>query len=117
MIGEDVRQHRRTMRVAWSAVAALALLAGTAATAAFVAVQQRNVAREQRALAEERQKLAEAREIVARAELLRSGRPELHPAGLLLAAEGLKRLAEVGAPTWEADLALRTGGRLAAQRC
>jgi WD40 repeat protein len=42
LVGEHIRQHRRTMRFARGAVAALALLTVTALVAAFVAVGQRN---------------------------------------------------------------------------
>jgi WD40 repeat protein len=45
LIGEDVRQHRRTRRIAGAAVATLGVLLASAVTAAIVAVQQRNAAR------------------------------------------------------------------------
>jgi WD40 repeat protein len=54
LIGEDVRQHRRTRRLSAAAVATLAALLVGAVAAAVVAVQQRNVAREQQRIAEER---------------------------------------------------------------
>jgi hypothetical protein len=42
--GDDVRQHRRTRRLAWSGVAILAVLFFVAASAGYIALQQRNVA-------------------------------------------------------------------------
>jgi TIR domain len=44
--GDDVRQHRKTRRLAWSGVAVLAVLFFVAASAAYVAFQQRNIAME-----------------------------------------------------------------------
>jgi WD40 repeat protein len=57
---EEVRQHRRTVRIARAAAAALATLAVAAAVAAVLAVQQRNTAREQLRLSQSRQLAAEA---------------------------------------------------------
>ena len=45
LLGEDVRQHRRTRRIAGAAVATLSVLLVTAATAAWFAIEQRNAAR------------------------------------------------------------------------
>lgn len=45
LIGEDVRQHRRTRRLAGAAIATLGVLLASAVTAAVFAVQQRNAAR------------------------------------------------------------------------
>ncbi|MGI5526861.1 hypothetical protein ACQEVX_05340 [Streptomyces syringium] len=45
LIGEELRQHRRTKRIAYSAVAMVTALAITATISAVVAVQQRNQAR------------------------------------------------------------------------
>src|SRR5205823_1118047 len=50
---EDLRQHRRTLRIAWSAVALLSLLAVALGLAAFYATGQRNLAREQTVIARE----------------------------------------------------------------
>lgn len=55
LIGEDIRQHRRTMRLARSAVASLAALALLASSAAVIAVQQRDEARSQARRATSRQ--------------------------------------------------------------
>lgn len=60
LFGEDVRQHRRTVRLARSAIASLATLAILATTAAVVAVDRGNQARRQARLALSRQLAAEA---------------------------------------------------------
>jgi WD40 repeat protein len=101
MIGEDIRQYRRTRRLAWAPSIALFVLAAAASTAAVVAVGQRNVA-------EHRRQIAVGREMVIRAEQLRGERPELHQASMLLGVEGLRRLERLGASTREADRALRS---------
>ncbi|MEU6117058.1 TIR domain-containing protein [Streptomyces sp. NPDC047117] len=61
LIGEDIRQHRRSRRHVLLTTAVLAALAVIAALAAVTAVQQRNTAREQTALAEVRQYAAQSR--------------------------------------------------------
>jgi WD40 repeat protein len=53
LIGEDIRQYRRTWRIAAAAVIALALFAATATVNGYLAVQQRNEARRQQQVAEE----------------------------------------------------------------
>ena len=55
LVGEDVRLHRRAMRLARGAVALLVLLTAIAAIGAVVAVIQRNTARDQSSLATARQ--------------------------------------------------------------
>lgn len=50
--GEDVRQHRRTVRIAWSAAATLAVLTVAAVVAGGVAVVNAHRAEERRILAE-----------------------------------------------------------------
>jgi WD40 repeat protein len=50
---EDLRQHRRTLRIAWSAVALLSLLAVGLGLAAIYATRQSNVARQQTTIAKE----------------------------------------------------------------
>ena len=77
MIGEDVRQHRRTLRTARAAGGILTVLALGAATAAFLAVRARDEARRET-------RLATAREVAAQSDLAaRDGRLDL---ALLLAA-------------------------------
>ena len=51
MIGEDVRQHRRTLRVARAAGVTLVVALVIAVTSAVIAVEQRNRARDERNLA------------------------------------------------------------------
>ena len=53
LIGEDVRQHRRTRRLAMAAVGVLAAMLIAAIVAALAAIQQRNLARAERVIAEE----------------------------------------------------------------
>lgn len=77
--GEDVRQHRRTKRIAWSAVASLAVLTVAAVAAAGIAVYNANQA-EQRRIQAEAQRLAAQ----SRTEL---ERPDL---AFLLAAHGYR---------------------------
>lgn len=60
LMGEDVRQHRRTVRLARSAVALLAALALVAGGSAVVAVGQRNDAQAKARLALSRQLAAQA---------------------------------------------------------
>ncbi len=60
LFGEDVRQHRRTLRWVRGTVAVLAALALLASAAAVVAVRQSNTARARAAIAEARQYAAEA---------------------------------------------------------
>ena len=60
LIGEDIRLHRRAIRLARATGAALVLLAAAATLAAVVAVGQRNAAREQTQLALSRQLAATA---------------------------------------------------------
>ncbi|GIM96820.1 hypothetical protein [Paractinoplanes toevensis] len=60
LIGEDVRQHRRTMRWVRSAIAVLAGLLVLAVAAAWIAVRQRDVAQDRAAVAEARQYAAES---------------------------------------------------------
>ena len=53
--GDDVRQHRRTRRLAWSAGIGLGVLAVAASASAVIAVQQRNEAELRRQVATSRQ--------------------------------------------------------------
>ena len=81
LVGEDVRQHRRAMRLARTAVALLVSLAAVAAVAAVVAVGQRNEARDQ-------SDLATARQIAATSNSLLQSRLDV---ANTLAAEGYGR--------------------------
>jgi len=83
VIGEDVRQHRRTKQVSWAAGLSLFALAGLAGLAARTAAVERD-----RAVRE--QQVAFARRLAARAELVRQRRPDLLPVSVLLALESLR---------------------------
>ena len=56
--GDDVREHRRTRRIAWTAAASLVLLTAAALLAATVAVRQRNIARSRELAASARTEMA-----------------------------------------------------------
>ena len=58
--GDDVRQHRRAKRLAWSAVIGLVILTISSIAAAFIAIQQRD-------LANKRSKIALSRQLAAQA--------------------------------------------------
>ena len=60
LVGEDVRQHRRTVRMARTAVALLTALTVAAVASSFVAVNQRDSARRQARIAGSRQLAAQA---------------------------------------------------------
>jgi WD40 repeat protein len=77
LIGEDVREHRRVVRLARAAVASLALLAALATAGALVALDQRDTAREQRARATEQAELATSRQLAAEASLRARREPDL----------------------------------------
>jgi WD40 repeat protein len=66
LIGEDIRQHRRAVRLARAAVASLAVLALVAAAAAVFALNQRNQAREERDIAVSRQLASQAEDTLER---------------------------------------------------
>ncbi len=77
--GEDVRQHRRTVRIAWSAAATLAVLTVAAVVAGGVAVVNANRAEQRRVLAES-QRLAGYSQ----------NQPAASDLAFLLAAEGYR---------------------------
>jgi WD40 repeat protein len=56
---DDLRQHRRTLRLAWSAIVLLATLSVALGLAAFYANRQRNEAMRQTAIAEGQRRVAE----------------------------------------------------------
>jgi WD40 repeat protein len=60
LLGEDVRQHKRTLAIAWTAASLLALLALGATLAAVLAAQARNTARTEARTALSRQLAAES---------------------------------------------------------
>lgn len=87
LVGEDVRQHRRTVLLARAAVGSLAALAAAASIASVFAIVQRNEARVERDRAEMQQKLATARLIAAQARVMLDERPDR---ALLLAATAVR---------------------------
>jgi len=100
VVGEDLRQQRRALRLAWTAVAALVVLASTAVAGAWLAIRQRQVAEEQRTI-------AVARQLVAQSRLVASERSALLDRSALLAVEGARMF-----PSIETDQALRQSGGL-----
>jgi WD40 repeat protein len=60
LIGEDVRLHRQTRRITWSAIAALVLLTAFSIIAAVVAVRNQAIAENRGAIALSRQLAAQA---------------------------------------------------------
>jgi WD40 repeat protein len=91
LVGDDVREHRRTVRVVWAAVLLLLALTATAGFAAVTAFEQRDRAEEQLRLATSRFLSAEAA----------AGAARQHSQSLLLSAEALD-----ASPTAEARAAL-----------
>jgi WD40 repeat protein len=88
LAGEEVRQHRRTIRTAWTAATALAVLLVVALVAGALALAQRNEARDQRARAEEQTVVATARSLSAQAI---AQAPLRVDRSLLLGVEGVLR--------------------------
>jgi WD40 repeat protein len=100
VIGEHVRQHRRTMRLVWSTVAALTALLLAALAGGVTAYTQRNTARSQTRVAQSRQLVAEASSIrdtqpdLARQLLVQAYRlaPTAEAAGALVDSRSLPRV-------------------------
>ena len=88
--GEDVRQHRRTLRWAWSAAALLLCTALAAILAAFSALRERNI--------------AVSEQLTAQAELIRTESPALLDRSVLLALEAMRL-----EPSVESSRAVREG--------
>jgi WD40 repeat protein len=82
LIGEEVRQHRRTVRLVRGAVVLLSALALAATLAAIFAVRQRNTARAERNRAEQQARIALSRGVAGQALVRLESRPDL---GFLLA--------------------------------
>jgi len=95
LIGDDVRQHRRTRRIAWTAALSLAALTVAAVAASIIAVQQRNDAETQRARAVEQGELAQARQLAAQSRVILTQSPGQLPLATLLALEST-RIASTG---------------------
>ena len=94
LIGEDINQHRRTLRIARSAGAVLVLLLALAVVGGIVALVQRN-------RAEDQAHISRSRELAATARLKLEDDPD---AGLRLAVQAAEE-----SPTSEAEQALRLG--------
>ena len=101
LVGEDLRQHRRALRLARGAIAALSVLVVGVMIAAWIAYAQRNEAARQRneadaarIVAQRQAALALSRQLSAQAELLGTRTPQGVPLielRALLAAEALSR--------------------------
>jgi len=102
IIGEDVRQHRHTLRLAWSAVATLLGLTVLSVVAALLAVQQRKIAEEQRAEAVAQSRVALARQLAAQSTTVRTQSPDRLPLAVLLSSEATRLH-----PSFEENQALR----------
>jgi WD40 repeat protein len=102
LVGEDVVQHRRALRIAWSAAAGLAVLAVASVIAAVVAFQQRNIAQVQRRIAEDQSQIALARQLAAQSASIRVQFPDRLPLAVLLASESIRLH-----PSFEGNQALR----------
>lgn len=114
LIGEEVRQHRRTMRLAWSAAGLLLALTIAAAAGAWMAIEKARIARsqteiavKQRSVAERERSVALAGRLASDSTLLRRDRPEDLSLSVLLAIESLREHRSV-----EGKRALRAGLRL-----
>jgi len=94
--GEDVRQHRRTRRIAWTAAAALVALTVASIAGGAIAVRQRN-------LANTRGRIALARQLAAEASVIVAESPDRLPLALGLATEAV-----AGYSSAETQRSLRT---------
>ncbi|HZB70689.1 MAG TPA: TIR domain-containing protein [Acidimicrobiales bacterium] len=88
LAGEEVRQHRRTVRTAWAAASTMAVLLVLALVAGTLALVQRDEARDQRTRAEDQTEVATARSLSAQAIAQASVRVDT---SLLLGVEGVRR--------------------------
>jgi WD40 repeat protein len=101
LVGEDLRQYRRSRRLARSAIAALVVLTVSATGAAVFAWSQRNEARAQSRIALARQLAAQSTSILARF-------PDQLDLALLLALESTDRFASAeGSDALRSALALQ----------
>jgi WD40 repeat protein len=87
LISDEVTQHRRAVRLAWSAVTTLTVLTIVAAVAAVLAVAGRHAARVQRDRATAQARLATSRQLAAESAV--AGRQGDAGLALALATEGL----------------------------
>ncbi|MGH9373442.1 MAG: TIR domain-containing protein, partial [Vicinamibacterales bacterium] len=118
IFGEHIRQHRRTIRLAWSAIAALTVLLVAAVVAGVYATWQRGIAEERRLFAEHETRVATAQRLAAQADEARATHPQR---SLLLAVEAMQNALRQGErPDPAAEIALRqglalTGGHIVAR--
>jgi WD40 repeat protein len=103
MIGEDIQQHEKVVRLTRFGAIGLVILVLTAGVAAFLAMQARNIATGERTarldVTSREQAASASREVAQRAQTLLVSNPEL---AILLAAEAVNRY-----PTAEAQSILR----------
>ena len=92
LVGEDVRQHRRALRLARGAVATLSILLLAAVASGLLALNQRNSAREERDRAEEQTRIATSRLLATQALTDLDRVPDR---GVLLGARGFPARADV----------------------
>lgn len=106
LIGQDAREHRRTMRTAWFAATTLGVLAVAAAVAAWLALLAAAAADKQRQIAEADRQAALAQYLVARS-------PEKLPEAGAIAANAYSNMvrlsASTTAPAWLLRLIDATG--------
>jgi WD40 repeat protein len=84
LVGEDVRQHRRTVRITRAVIATLTILVLVAASGALIAVRQTQTAVAQRRIAVAQRNMATSRQLAAQADL--KANTDLQSATLLSAA-------------------------------
>lgn len=104
LVGEDLNQHRRTLRIAWGAAATLGALAIAMSLVSVWAVQQRDIA-------EDRERQARAAQLASDASRILNEQPEQIELALLLALESVKR-----APSGSGQRALADASRLLPER-
>ena len=84
LIGEDLSQHRRTLRTAWGAATMLGALAIATSVVSVWAIQQRDIA-------EARERQARAAQLASDANRILSEQPDQIELAALLAIESVKR--------------------------
>jgi WD40 repeat protein len=104
LVGEDVRQHRRTRLMAGSAIAGMCTLTAISVIAAIFAVRQKNAAEVQRAAAVEQSRIALSRQLAAQSTTILAQFPEQLPLSVLLALESTRLHS-----SFEGNHALRSG--------
>jgi WD40 repeat protein len=98
---EDVRQHRRTLRVAWGGGTALAALLAVAAGTGWVAMEERKQKEHQR-------EMATARRLTLSSASIPKQNAESQQLKALLAMEATRRFDALSERSFDADTALRS---------